>query len=108
MVELEAIYTNSQANLKKILFYNHNTSKDKFDIIKFADGTTKDDLKFEKSNSDLIITCHFEHNEESQNSITIKDLFKDDTNPSYIIDGIEFVNGEKLSVEQIVDIMLGK
>ena len=55
-----------------------------------------------------IIICHFEHNEESQNSVTIKDLFKDDTNPSYIIDGIEFVNGEKLSVEQIVDIMLGK
>lgn len=86
-------------NFGNDIINNHDTSKNRFDIIKFSDNTTKAELKFEKSNNDLII-------KKADNSITVADFFKDDVNLSYIIDAIEFANGERLSAEQIVDIML--
>ena len=86
-------------NFGNDIINNHDTSKNRFDIIKFTDGTTKAELKFEKSNNDLII-------KKAENSINVKDFFKDDLNLSYIINAIEFKDGTRLTSEQIVDIIL--
>ncbi|WP_170000940.1 calcium-binding protein, partial [Campylobacter sp. RM16189] len=79
-------------------YYNINFSQGK-DIIKFKEGITKNDLTFERAGTnqhDLLIKI-----KESEDSITVKAMFKDVSGRIYSIDKIEFSDGSSMSFEEI-------